>query len=619
MPQRLASPNTQLDMGLVLAGELAYLFWALLLVPVAGSATHEQVPREASGAAVRVDAVVTDARGMPSEGLRVSDFEVREGDASRPLQAAEYRTTPRNSRHPVAPIATELDEQRAASEPGIRVFAFYLDEFHVSPGASARRAADIVASFINDKVHERDLAAVIRPLDPVGSVRFTRDRALLHGAIASFAGRKGEYAARMPLEEQLNAGDSATARAARQRIVSANLRQLALRIGTMQADRAIVVFVSEGFSDDAAPPENGTSDLENLVRASSRFHFPVYTYNPAAPAEDVAPQAERTGAVTMLRRIAEQTGGLYIPSDDVIAGFARVAHDSEAYYSLMYQPRAADGASHRLAVRVGRRNATVRTRAVVWAARPNDVSALRSLPSAIAVDSWRSLRRSRAIDTWIGVRRDAAGPAQMTITWEPRTGDQLPRVAVVNVRDVRGTTLFDGRLGPVGTDARDRARFAVPAGRVEVDLTLFDGGGALLDTEARDVDVPDFGPSAKPGPRLLAPEIVRTRTQPEFHAQRSNPDATPSSVRSFARLHRLLIRTPALDVTGVPVHVTAQLLNRVGQPMRAVERIDSAPAEGPAQFTLPLFGLPPDTYQIEVVGTNANGTTAERVAFRVVQ
>ena len=579
---------------------------------------HAQAPRLGNAPAAWIDAVVVDSRGMPIRGLRLSDFELREDGAPRRLLAVEYRTNPRNSPHQVSPIVTELDEERAAREPGVRVFAFYLDEFHVGPGASAAHAADIVASFIDDKVHERDLAAVLRPLDPIGSVRFTRDRARLHGAIASLSGRKGEYAPRTSVEEQSVGADPVVVRAARQRIVSANLRELALRIGKMKADRAIVVFVSEGFPEDKAPATDRASDVDNLVRASSQFHFPVYAYNPAGPGETVASGAKP--GVAMLQRIATQTGGLYISSDDVIAGFARVAHDSEAYYRLMYQPRAADGSSRPLDVRVTRRDAKVRTNAVYWAATPENLSALASLPAANAIDSQRSLRRSRAIDTWIGVRRDAAGRTQMTITWEPRTGgDRSPRVAVVRARDVSGTTLFDGHVAPVGANSSDCARFLVGEGRTEVDLTILDAAGVLVDTEVRDVDVPDFGPSARRGPRLLAAEVVPTRTVQEFQARRINPDETPAAVRSFARTQRLLIRTPAFDGTGTPVHITARLLNRMGRPMRDLEAIESAPAEGPAQFTLPLVGLPSDKYQIEVVGTNSNGTTTERFAFSVVQ
>jgi VWFA-related protein len=606
-------------MARVLAGRFGCLRLGLSLMAVASQVAHAQVQREGNAPAAQIDAVVIDDRGMPIQGLRLSDFEVREDGVPRPLQAAEYRTNPRNSPHPVVPIATALDEERAAAAPGVRVFAFYLDEFHISHGSSAARAAAVVASFIDDKLHERDIAAVIRPLDPVGSVRFTRDRALLHGIIASFSGRKGEYAPRMPLEEQSVGVDPAAVRATRRRIVSANLRELALRIGHMKADRATVVFVSEGFPEDAAAAEGRSVDLEHLVRAASRFHFPVYSYNPAGPGESVATDTEGTRAVAMLRRIAVQTGGLYISTDDAIAGFARVAHDNEAYYSLMYQPQAADGASRSLEVRVSRRDAKVRTPTAYWAATPDDLNALALLPPASAVDSPRSLRRSRSIDTWIGVRRDAAGRTHMTITWEPRTGgDRSPRAVVVKARDRRGTMLFDGRLAPVGADVRDNARFAVPDGRVEVDLTILDGGGALLDTEARDFDVPDLGPSAMPGPRLLAPEIVPTRTTREFQAQRVRPDATPAAVRSFARTQRLLIRTPAFDATGASVRVTARLLNRMGLPIRDIEAIDSAPAEGPAQFALPLFGLPPDTYQVEFVGTNVNGTTTDRMAFRIV-
>jgi hypothetical protein len=87
-----------------------------------------------------------------------------------------------------------------SAQPGNLAHAYlrFPCEFHVSPGASADRARDSVASFLDEKVYERDLAGVIRPLDSVSSIRFTRDRSVLHGSIAGFAGRKGDYAPRTP-------------------------------------------------------------------------------------------------------------------------------------------------------------------------------------------------------------------------------------------------------------------------------------------------------------------------------------------------------------------------------------------------------------------------------------
>jgi len=162
----------------------------------------------------------------------------------------------------------------------------------------------------------------------------------------------------------------------------------------------------------------------------------------------------------------------------------------------------------------------------------------------------------------------------------------------------------------------DSARFDVPAGRVEVDMSIYDAEGKSVDTDARDVDVPDLK-SAKRGPVLLAPEVVRARTLRDFRSATANPDAAPSSVRTFARGDRLLIRVPAFDGSGTAVQVSAKVLNEWGQPMRDIDALDATPRDGTSQFALPLSWLVPGDYLIEVLGTNANGAVRQRVAFKV--
>jgi hypothetical protein len=179
--------------------------------------------------------------------------------------------------------------------------------------------------------------------------------------------------------------------------------------------------------------------------------------------------------------------------------------------------------------------------------------------------------------------------------------------------------LFDGRIARVGAESgvpSDSARFEVPAGRIEIDMTIFNIEGKSVDTDNRDVDVPDLT-SAKRGPVLLSPEVVRARTLRDFRSARDNPDAAPSSGRVFARGDRLLIRVPAYDGSGTAVQVTAKVLNEWGQPMRDIDRIDATPRDGTSQFALPLSWLVPGDYLIEVQGTNANGAVRQRVAFTV--
>jgi hypothetical protein len=116
---------------------------------------------------------------------------------------------------------------------------------------------------------------------------------------------------------------------------------------------------------------------------------------------------------------------------------------------------------------------------------------------------------------------------------------------------------------------------------------------------------------------LLAPEVVRARPLRDFNSATTNPDAAPSSVRTFVRGDRLLIRVPAFDASGAAVQITAKVLNAWGQPMRDIDAIGVTPRDGLAQFALPLSWLVPGQYQIELQAASANGAVKQRVSFRV--
>jgi hypothetical protein len=381
------------------------------------------------------------------------------------------------------------------------------------------------------------------------------------------------------------------------------------------------VLVSEGFPLDSRVPEARLSDLWSLVRASSQLHFPIYTFNPAGPHEEGAPDGDRhQRASETLQWLAAETGGSVVRADAFIAGFARVFHDTLSYYALTYQPAHADGRFHRLELRT-RRTATVRTHASYWAPARNDSNVSTSLSLTPDSGAGRLLRRSALIDTWIGIRRDAAGGARLIITWEPRKGHtRLPRAVVIKARTVTGMALFEATIDPVrgvSGSAKDSARFDVPAGRLEIDITLVSVDGTVLDTEARDFDVPDLRQSSKLRPVLLPTEIVRARTLRELQTASVNSDATPSSSRIFARGDQLLIRARAFDPTGSTAQLSARVLSRTGHPMRALEATERAPVEGVTQFFLPLYWLAPGRYQLELSGTNGNGTVKERLAFQI--
>lgn len=559
---------------------------------------------------VRLDVVVTNSRGTPIVDLRPGDFELRENGVVRPITAVELRVAPRGD--DVSPIESLEDEQRAARTPGTRVFAFVLDEFHVAPGASSERVRESLARFVDAHLRPGDLAVAFKPLDTVSAIRFTRDRAALRAAIASFDGRKGDHAARTAFEEQFIGHAPAAVELARTQIVSAGLRELSLRLGELGADRGVIVLASEGFARAPGPRQTRVPDLQALVRAASRFHLAVYPFNPS----DRDAGSPLSADQATLEWLARETGGRAVLDGSIIdSGLARMAADLDTYYAVTYVPAQSDGRFHKLDVVTRRTNAEVRARPGYWSSLGSEARALMTIP--VTPVNRRALRRSTAVHVWTGVTVADSGATRLTITWEPR-GSQRATTVAVRAATSDGRLLFDGSLGPVGADgstAPNVATFDAPPGRVELDMTVRSMAGATIDTDVRDIDVPDLVKRGA-GPVILTPEIVRGRTAPEFRALSENPAAAPTPSRTFSRGDRLLIQVPVWSPGGAAVRVTATVTNAIGGAMRTVAREDRA-GDSRARFDLPLAWLAPGEYQVVFTAKNETGETKESVRFSV--
>jgi VWFA-related protein len=599
------------------------LAWAGSVVTVAQhpltpeSSRDGAVSAEPSSPRIRIDAVVTDRTQSPILDLRAGDFELLENGVAQKIESVELRTRRRSTAaNDASPIRSAGDETRAARQPGTHAFALFLDEFHVSPGATSERVRSALSAFI-DQLQPGDLALAIKPLDSLTSLRFTRDRAPLRAAVESFAGRKGDPAPRTPFEEQYIGRALAAVALARAQISTAVLRELALKFGELEADRGVFVIVSEGFPRVNTGRLSRNSDVQGVVRAASRSNTAMYTFNPADLEEVGAVDPSKNDTpVGMLQWLALQTGGRAVLDGRVLGpGLRRMTDDLDAYYVLTYQPRTADGRFHPVEVKAKRRDAQVQTPPGYWAPLGGEWRAVLDSSSRTFTPR-RALRRSAIIDVWTGIARDADGRMRLQVTWEPRvTLAHPPQVVVLKAQTPAGVRLFEGQLSPVGTRgaAIDRALFDAPPGRVELDLTIQSVEGTTLDTDARDVDVPALDARTR-GPVFLTPEIIRARTMRELNVARTDPNATPTPDRSFSRSDQLLIRTPTWDGSGVPVQVTAYVLNRWGQPMRPVTQTD---ASGVSQFELPLSWLAAGDYYISLTAKNANGQAAERLDIKV--
>lgn len=545
--------------------------------------------------------------------LRAADFEVVESGVVQQIEAAELRTASSNRLGaPTTAIASDADEVRAAREPGTRVIALLLDEFHVSRGESTERVRAALRHFMDELVRPTDLLVVLKPLESVTAIRFTRDHQAVREAIETFEGRKGDYEARTAFERQYLGSAPEAVRAGRAQIVLSGLRALVSKLGDLQAGRSAIVVASEGVGPEVPgrdrDRERRVPAAQGLVRAASRFNVAVYVLDPAPETDDSGKAA--------LQRLASDTGGRVLAEPRPLE---RLARDMDAYYVLTYtSSHPADGRFYDVTVRTKRADAAVRARSGYWAPLRTALARTVATPSAPP----RALRRSAFIDTWVGLTVEETGRQRAVFTWEPapraaRSPANEAHVVEIKATSRDGELLYEGALvqarGNPGVDTTASAVFEAPTGRLQLDLVILRRDGTRLDTAAQDLDLPD---GAKQDPRILPPQVMRAASAREFRALAADPGAAPVPSREFRRTERLLVRVPTWSPSGSEVSLAARLVNRMGQSLRLLQPMTNAPA-GLRQYDVPLSWLAPGEYRIELTATTPNASVREAIRFRV--
>jgi VWFA-related protein len=550
---------------------------------------------------VTIDAIVADARGRPVETLKGPDFEVTEDGATRSVDEVKF----------------VRDEAR--------LFAIYLDEYHIERGEASERIRAALTTFIDRSIGPADRVAVLKPLDSLLKIQVTGDRAAARAIVASFEGRKGDYTPHSEYERELIAGAPPRVDAQRAQVVWSALDALAVHLGTFRGRRKTLIVASEPFG---IPPRHRGQELlpslESAVRAANRWNVSIYPVIPGSSDADASTDEP-------LRRLAVETNGRVIDGD-LDAGLKGVDADARGYYLLTY--RAAhpdDGRFHGVQIRIRRMaGAEVRARKGFYDASPDEalgeaVLARLNAPKP-ATPPEPAPHASPLIRPWFGWSRgEQPGRTRVTFVWEPSPlvpGERvrhLPKRLVLTALTPDGHVLFEGPVDPTGAGAIDepgatplRAMFDVPPGRVKLRMTIQDAAAQPLDRDVRDIVVGDL-----PGPVAIGtPEVMRARNARELRTL-SREAAVPVVSREFSRAEQLLIRVPVYAGSAGPVEVSARLLGRSGQAMRQLEAADPPPAAGFDAFTLSLGGLAIGEYTIEVIAKTATGQATNRLTFRV--
>ncbi len=625
---------------------------------------------------VRVDVIVTDKQGNPVGNLSQQDFEITEDGKPQSIQTFKLidvkQATASAPVEPVKQIKSVIDEQAEAARDDVRVFAVFLDDYHVRK-ENSMRAREPIAQFIESQLQPTDMVGVMYPLTPLDEVLLTHNHANVASAIRNFWGRKYDYTPKNLFEERyVHYVSTMEAERIRNEVTLSAIKGLITHLGGLREGRKSLVLVSEGFVNSLPPqaqdaiaaeptggarapdPVGGQSsreqsmeyflrselmgDIKLVYELANRYNTTIYAVDPRglAPFEfdlsrsNVGQQADASvleNSLDTLRVLASETDGRAIVNqNDLQTGLRQIVRDSSAYYLLGYTTtqNATDGKFHEIKVRVKRPNLQVRARKgylalsaaeAERATAPAKQGPPKAIADALGTLSNTSARRS-LIRSWVGMSPGANGKTKVTFVWEPAPvapgarRDTPARVSLV-AGSPNADLFFRGRAPEPAPGRPSRVEFEVPPGPIDLDIAVEDANAEVLDRETRKVDVPSLGL----GVTLSTPQVFRARTVREWQTLAGDPAAVPVPEREFRRTNRLLIRVGAQAAAGTAT-LSARLLNRDGDEMEPLTPAP-APTAGMSNIDLPLANLPPGEFLVEISASDGTEKTSALVAFRV--
>ena len=484
---------------------------------------------------VRVDVIVTDSKtGQPVSDLTQDDFEVVEDNAPQVVETFKLIELDGGVREaldgPARAIRNDSDEELEAARDDVRLFAIFLDDYHVRRGASVSVREPIVR-FIETQLGPSDMLGVMYPLQATSSVRMTRDHGRVIQSLGRFVGRKYDYTPVNRLEEQYANYPAEEVERIRNQVSFGALRGLISHMGSLKEGRKALILVSEGYSDTLPPqlrdPNAAMPGLDNPNRdnaaagrndaaedtrsffagsslqlwmrdvwdLANKNNVAIYAVDPrglptsefdlSQPAVSLEVDRQYLNAtMDTLRVLAEQTDGRAIVNrNDLAGGMRQIVRDTSAYYLLGYNSTRAssDGKFHEIKVRVKRQGVQVRARRGYWALTATDAAraiAPRVEPPKAVDTALASITVPAAayntIRTWIGASRGANGKTRVTLVWEPMprgasdrdARSEAPSRVMVTAAAPDGAAYFRGRVPEAAPVAPPVAGAAVAGARV---------------------------------------------------------------------------------------------------------------------------------------------------------
>ncbi len=571
-------------------------------------------------------------------------------------------------------IRSLQDQERELQRDDVRVIVIYLDDYHTRLGNSMA-IRERLARFVRD-LNPRDLVAIMTPLLPTSALTFSRNHDATARQIMAFTGRKYDYTPKHPVEEVYRYLTAEQIEQLRNQIVTSGLEGLCVYLGSVRDARKSVIYVSEGMlgrlppgvattglygggmgtatppqsiqqqlaASGAVTPGGGVQSadlylldlLKRVFYAAARSNTAFYPLDPrglAVSEFDIRDSGDMRAGLEALRQsmdtlhiLADNTDGrAIVNSNDPQPALQQVLRDGSAYYLIGYTSTEAprDGQFHPIRVSVKRPNVEVRHRAGYWAYSDEDVarasrpSFTRPLEVERAFDVIAEPAAGRAIRAWWTSDRREDGRTDVTLVWEALrpAGPGVPAQVTVTASAPAGDLIWRGRVARA-TDAAGRVAgrvtFPAPPGPLVVRLAAEDADGERLDTDEREIVVPDFTGVAA---FVTTPQIFRARTARDVQTLRAAAAPLPATDRQFTRLERLLVRFNVYLPGAVTPAPTLKLLNRNGDVL-STWPVTMDAARG-AEAEVSLAGVPPGEYLLEAAASDAPDATKVLVAFRI--
>jgi len=441
---------------------------------------------------VRVDVILTDKNGNPVGDLQQGDFDVSED--GKPQKIETFKLVKLDGgraqamQEPVREIRTDYDEEAEAARDDVRLFAIFLDDYHVRKGSSLSVRKQL-STFVENNLGPSDMIGVMYPLESTAAVRMTRNHSAVMRGLEQFTGRKFEYEPKNQYEETYAHYPTEIVERIRNQVSLSAIKALITHMGSLKEGRKSLLLVSEGYTNiippqmrnaDATMPGFGNpaygnsqagtndpledranwlagldmdSDLRDLYDTANKNNVAIYAVDPRGlPAFEfdinegggIGIQTDANylrSTMDTLRVLAENTDGRAIVNrNDIAVGMKQITKDQSAYYLIGYNSSQApsDGKFHEIRVRVKRPGVQVRARKGYWALNAEQTARALAPPKAAvpkpveaAINS-AIARPSRAsvVRTWIGTSRGENGKTRVTFVWEPlpkSPGDRADR------------------------------------------------------------------------------------------------------------------------------------------------------------------------------------------------